>query len=163
MTTPRETLLEAVDTKRRIRQHGGILAGVVVLLVARLVVDVNLVLGLAAIAAGFGLFAYAARIKQHWEVSYKGHRIQFENNPLRGEKLFIDGDLVGKGRIGYRSEIHATIAHGDGAGDKIVVLTVAGLLSFGCRILVAAAAGSPGARLSDEQLLLEVRRRGLPL
>jgi hypothetical protein len=166
MNGERRELLSQTDRRRRLMQHGAILGGILLLLPAAALVDVpgSFAFAIATMAGGLVLLGVAAAIKQRWEVSYKGHRIRVENNPILGEKLFIDDALAGRGKIGLRSELRGIIRDGDGAGDVIVALTVAGLLSFQCRI-VAEPAGVPevtAARtLSDQQLLEEVRRRGL--
>jgi hypothetical protein len=159
-----QELLDVTDKTRRRLQHGAVFAGVVVLLVAKVVGNrpggIALILGM--MAAGFALLGAAAFIKQKWTVTYKGHEIRYENNPFLGEKLFIDNQLAGKGKTGYRSEIRSVIAAGDGAGDTIIVTTEAGLLALRCRITAeireAADAVPPAV---SEQLLAEVRRRGL--
>src|SRR6187399_1763540 len=69
-----------------------------------------------------------------WAVTYKSHEVRYENNPFLGEKLFIANQLAGKGKTGYRSEIRGVIPSGDGAGDAIVAITEAGLLTVHCRI-----------------------------
>ncbi|MCI0724960.1 MAG: hypothetical protein L0338_39250, partial [Acidobacteria bacterium] len=82
-------------------------------------------LGFAAIGA-----ATFARIR--WEVPYKGHTIRFENHPWNGERLYIDGELVARGGLGIRMVMQATLKSGDGAGDSIEAVSVAGLFGFRC-------------------------------
>jgi len=160
-----QQLLDVTDRARRVLQHGAVFAGVVVLLVAKVVGNrpggIALILGMMTV--GFALLGAAAFIKQKWTVPYKGHEIRYENNPFLGEKLFVDSQLAGKGKTGYRSEIRSVIAAGDGAGDTIIVTTEAGLLALHCRITaeIREAADAVPPAVSDEQLLAEVRRRGL--
>jgi hypothetical protein len=70
-----------------------------------------------------------------WEVSYKGHRIRFQNHPCLAERLFIDGLLVDRGGFGVMMTLRGTIQGGDGAGDRITATSRAGLWSFSCRIV----------------------------
>ena len=158
-------LLDVTDKTRRLLQHGAVFAGVAVLLLAGAAANRpgGLALALWMIAAGLALFVVAALIKQQWSVTYKGHEVRFENNPFLGEKLFIDGALAGKGKIGFKSETRGAITTGDGVGDTVIARTDAGLLTLRCQITAqtADAAGSVPPAISDEQLLAEVRRRGL--
>lgn len=155
-------LLDVTDTTRRRWQHGLVVAGVGVLLFAKAAADRGLPMLVLLMLAGFALFGIAATIKQRWSVSYKGHDVRYENNPLSGERLFIDTQPTAKGKLGYRSEMRSVIANGDGAGDTIVVHTEAGLFAFRCRITARpAASGGVPASVSDDQLLAELRRRGL--
>lgn len=162
---PEHLLLDVTDRIRRRLQHGAVLAGVLVLMFAGALAKRpgGIALALGMIAGGLALFGVAAVIKQKWAVTYKGHEIRFENNPFLGEKLFIDDQLAGKGKIGYRSESRGVIAAGEGAGDTIIASTEAGLLRLHCRITahVPEAADAVPLAVSDEQLLAEVRRRGL--
>jgi len=158
-------LLDVTDRKLRPLQHGVVLAGVVVLLVAGAAAKrpEGIALTLWMIAGGLALIGAAAAIRQKWAVTYKGHDVRFENNPLLGEKLFIDNTSSGKGKLGYRSEIRAVIASGEGAGDTVIARTEAGLLTLRCRITAEGPGGLVGvpSAVSDEQLLAEARRRGL--
>ena len=158
-------LLDVTDRTRRPLQHGAVFAGVAVLLLAKAAANrpEGIALTLWMMAGGFALFGAAAAIKQKWAVTYKGHDIRYENNPFLGEKLFLDNRLAGKGKTGYRSEIRGVFAGGDGAGDTIIATTEAGFLKVHCRIAahVPAAADAIPTAISDEQLLAEVRRRGL--
>jgi hypothetical protein len=157
------TLLDETDVLRRVLQHTTILVAILLLASAAGVADSTLDSALALIAAGFALFAIGALIDQRWDVTYKGHRIRVVNNPFRGEKLFIDDVPVAKGQLGLRSEMRAPIAAGSGAGDVIAATCEAGLLRYRCRIVAhhAAAVAATSAALSDEQLVAELRRRGL--
>jgi hypothetical protein len=160
-----QQLLDVTDRARRRLQHGTVFTGVAVLLIAGAVAKRpgGIPLALWLIAGGLALFGVAAVTKQKWAVRYKGHDIRYENNPFLGEKLLIDSKFAGKGKTGYRSETRGVIASGDGAGDTIIARTEAGLLSLHCRITAIEpdAGGDVPSALSDEQLLEEVRRRGL--
>ena len=162
---PEHLLLDVTDRTRRLLQHGAVFAGVIVLMVAGAVAKrpTGIPLALWMIATGLALFGVAAVIKQKWAVTYRGHEVRFENNPFLGEKLFIDNQLAGKGKVGYRSESRGVIAAGDGAGDAIIARTEAGLLTVHCRIIAQAAEAADAipTAVSDDQLLAEVRRRGL--
>ena len=158
MNSPAVTLLDETDVVKRLLQHGAILAGIVVLGSAAAVADRNKTLALTIIAAGLGLLVVSMMVQQIWDVSYKSHRIRFVNNPLRGERLYVDGVRVARGKIGFRSEMHAAIS----SGELLKVVADAGFFRLRCRIFVEPAAGAlEHAALSDEQLLAEVRRRGI--
>lgn len=163
--TAEQQLLDVTDRTRRPLQHGAVIGGVAVLMLAGAVANRPGSLGLAIgmIAAGLALFAAAAVIKQKWSVVYKGHDVTFENNPFLGEKLLIDNRLAGKGKLGFRSEARGVIPSGDGAGDVVIARSDAGLLTLRCRIAVEVkqAAMTVPPAVSDDQLLAEVRRRGL--
>jgi hypothetical protein len=162
---PTFTLVDATDRTRRRLQHGAILAGILLLAATLGLLDPpeRRLAAVGTAAAGLILLGAAARISQRWDAAYKGHAIRYVNNPLAGERLWIDGRLAGKGRIGIVSEIRATIAGGDGRGDVIVARSTAGLLTFQCRITAepAAPADTAASGLTDAALLDEVRRRGL--
>jgi hypothetical protein len=159
------TLLDAIDRTRRPVQHGAILAGILLLLATLGFLDPpdRRPLAYASLAAGLTLLGIATRISQRWTVSYKGHHIRYVNNALTGERLWIDDRPAGKGTLGIKSEIRSTLTDGDGRGDVIVARSIAGLLTFRCRIVVEPAARQEAAAvgLSDAALLDEVRRRGL--
>ncbi len=159
-------LLDTTDRTRRVLQHGAIFAGILLLLVTLRFLDPpdRQPRAVATAAVGVTLLVLATRISQRWDVTYKGHQIRYVNNALTGERLWLDGRMAGKGKLGIKSEIRATIADGDGRGDAIVARSTAGLVSFQCRIEVVPpdpAAGQAAARLSDSALLDEMRRRGL--
>ena len=164
---PEHLLLDVTDRTLRPLQHGAVFAGVLVLIIAGAVAkrpgSEGIPLALWMIAGGLALFGVAAVIRQKWAVTYKGHEIRFENNPFLGEKLFIDNKIAGKGKVGYRSESRGVISAGDGVGDAVIASTEAGLLTLHCRITaqVPEAADAIPTAVSDQQLLAEVRRRGL--
>jgi hypothetical protein len=87
--------LKATDTAGRLLQHGSTLAGVMLLVLAIPMFAQGRgfsALGTAAVALGLVALVCGLRVKICWEVLYKGHTIRFENDPLVGEKLFIDGE-----------------------------------------------------------------------
>lgn len=156
------TLLEERQTARRLLQHAPILLGVVVLIAASGLVKSpsTFTWGLVAIGLGLASLAVTAFIEQRWEVSHKGHRIRYINNPYTGEKLFVDDRQAARGKIGIKSEMRTSIASGDGQGDTIVAQSEAGLFQFRCRIFVEPASIA-GLKLTNDELLAEVQRRGL--
>ena len=147
-------LLDRTDTRKRLAQHGAILGAIALLLVAGRLANDSVALTVALIIAAGALFLIAAQTSQRFAATHQGHAILLQNNPLRGEKLFVDGVPVAKGRIGVTSEMRAPLP----SGDDILVRTDAGLLTFRCRI-EAVSGGSIQA--TDAHLIAEVRRRGL--
>lgn len=154
------TLLDETDTAIRVRQHGSIFAGIFLLLVSRVLVESSSWSGLSMIAIGAAvmLFVLAATSDQQWELEYQGHRIRYQNNPLRGERLFIDDKRAARGKFGYRTEMRATLPN---SGETLIVQSEAGLLRFRCHIFVEAPSVASTATMSDEELLAEVQRRRL--
>lgn len=132
-----QKLLDATDTAGRLLQHGSTLAGVLLLAMAIPLFGreqgVSL-LGTLAVALGMIALVCGVRVKIRWEVPYKGHSIRFENDPLRGEKLFIDGEQVARGGLGVRFVLQGHIRDGEGAGDRIEAVSYAGLAVFRCQI-----------------------------
>jgi hypothetical protein len=159
MTETAHTLLDVTDTHKRLVQHGTVLVAIALLLAAQAAVaSRGLTITLVLIAVALALFVVASITDQRWAVEYRGHRILFQNNPFRGEKLFVDDALVAKGKLGVTSEMRTRIASGEGSGDEIVARSTAGLIRFRCQIQVVPASA---IQASDEQLLAEIRRRGL--
>lgn len=70
-----------------------------------------------------------------WQTNYKGHEIRVENT-LRGEKLFIDNELVTKDSNLLSSELRGQIPSGDGKGEEVVAMLRSGLIGIGCRVVV---------------------------
>jgi hypothetical protein len=120
-------------------QHGALLGGNLLAAwgMSHLIWDLGLspTLSWVAVGLGLGLVILGGFVRQRWEVSYRGHRVQFDNGMFTGERLFIDGRCVARGGFGYRMELRGTITDGDGAGDQIMALSEAGLLQFRCRII----------------------------
>ncbi len=90
----------------------------------------------AALLSAFALLALTASIRQRWEIDYKGHRIRFENSAVLAERMYLDEGLVARGGLGNKIEMRAPIRVGEGAGETIVALVDAGLLSFRLRLFV---------------------------
>jgi hypothetical protein len=129
-------LLDATETTRRVLQHVEILAGMLLLVLAlpmatraegRIWGEALALMGLMALLSGL-------QWKIHWEVPYKGHTIRFENHPLSGEKLLIDGEQAARGGLGVRMVLQGHIREGEGAGDRIEAVSHAGLMNFRCKI-----------------------------
>lgn len=134
-------LLDETDTRQRTRQHvlilGGIADMVIGLALASGMVSYNPVVrvaGMAVIAGGLAMTLLASRIRQRWEVGHEGHRIRFENDPIFGEKLFIDDHLAARGGLGFSRRLEGDVQSGPAVGDRIVALSEAGFTSFRCRI-----------------------------
>jgi hypothetical protein len=70
-----------------------------------------------------------------WTASYKGHQIRFYNHPIFGERLYIDGVLADRGRIGISITLRGTIESGAGAGERITAEVRAALPKLSCRIV----------------------------
>lgn len=159
-------LLEVVDVRRRVAQHVLLLGGSAVLAITGSFVKARGLTPEAGgmLVAGLLLLAAAMFVHQRWTVTHRGHRIDYSNNPVLGERLRVDGKPGSKGQHGVHSTMMAPIETGDGRGDTIISRSEAGLVRFRCTISAEPAAGGiyRGAeRLPDEQLLEEVRRRGL--
>lgn len=134
-------LLDETDTRQRVRQHVLIFAGILdmflgIALAAGMVSynPVVRIAGVAIVAGGVAVLLLASRIRQRWEVSHEGHVIRFENDPIFGEKLFIDEHLVARGGLGFSKRLEGEIRSGRGGGDRIVALSEARFTSFRCRI-----------------------------
>lgn len=154
------TLLDETDTAIRARQHASIFAGIFLLLVSRVLVESSSTSAFSFIAIGAAimLFVLGATSDQQWELEYQSHRIRYRNNPLRGERLFIDDRPVARGKFGYRSEMRATLPN---SGETLVVQSEAGWLRFRCHIFIASPSSASAASMSDDELLAEVERRRL--
>ena len=132
-----QTLLDETDTTRRVLQNGLVLDGILLFVTAGVLLrgpdNLSLVGGMVA-ALGVVSLIVAFFVKLRWTVAYKGHTIRFENDPYRGERLFIDDDLVAKGGLGVRMVLQDSIKQGAGTGDRITAVSEAGLFRFRCRI-----------------------------
>lgn len=100
-----------------------------------------------ALLIGVVGFVTAGAIRQRWEMEYKGHHIRFENSPLTGERLFLDGGLVSRGGVGQKMELRAPIRVGDGAGEEVMALVDAGILQIRLRVYIEGV-GAEGASVS---------------
>lgn len=131
-------LLDAKATWGRLVQAFGPLAATLmgVVGVAQLVrADGGAAWAGPAAIAGLVLLVVTLLYPITWDVTYKGHRIRFQNYPCLAERLFIDGIVVDRGGIGIVMTLHGTIQGGDGAGDRIMALSYAGFSKFSCRIV----------------------------
>jgi hypothetical protein len=75
--------------------------------------------GLGILALLMALIAAEIRFPLAATVIHKDHPIRFSNNPVFGERLYIDGALVDKGGIGFNMTLRGTIESGAGAGERI--------------------------------------------
>lgn len=98
-----------------------------------------------ALAAGAAGLVVAGGIRQRWEMEYRGHLVRFENSPLTGERLFLDGGLVARGGLGTKMELRAPIRVGEGAGEELMALVDAGLSRLRLRLYVEGASAPPPA------------------
>jgi hypothetical protein len=98
------------------------------------------VVAVSTTAIGLVLIAVSLRSVVAWDVTYKGHAIRFQNDSCFAEQLYIDGQRVARGGVGYVMELSGTIPSGEGAGETIRATSRAGVLSFSCRIVAI----SPG-------------------
>lgn len=98
-----------------------------------------------AFVVGLAGLVVAGGVRQRWEMEYRGHEIRFENSPLTGERLFLDGGLVSRGGIGQKMELRAPIRVGEGAGEEIMALVDAGVLQLRLRLYVEGAGEPPAA------------------
>lgn len=111
---------------------------VIVPLVLALLLPQRLTFVGVAIAAAFLAAIIDRRFPLGWTVGYKGHTIHVQNHSLLGERLYLDGRLVDRGRFGSQVILRGTIETGSGAGERITAVTHAGFLSFSCRMVVQA-------------------------
>jgi len=137
----RETvLLDAVETKGRIVQNGVLLFGALLAIpgLPLLAVRDARWIGAGCLVAAALLIVWATRRRIGWDVSYKGHQVRFENHPIFGERLILDDRRISRGALGFVKTLDGTIEQGEGAGDRIVSVSEAGLLRFTCRIVAIA-------------------------
>ena len=144
-----QVLLDAGNTGGRVIQSllpliGVVLGAIGVTILVRAAGEIGTASVLTTIA-GVALIVLPLRHVIGWDVSYKGHRIRFENDACFGERFLIDGQLMDRGGIGLEMVLSGTIASGDGAGDVIRVTSYAGLPTFHCRIVAVSATGLPRA------------------
>jgi len=138
-----QKLLAATETTGRLLQHGATLGGIFLLVIAMALFGQQRgfsMLGAVALALGLIAIFCGLRVKIRWEVPYKGHIIRFENDGMVGEKLFIDGQQVARGGLGFRMVLAGQIKDGEGTGDRIEAVSYAGLLEFRCEITAHPAA-----------------------
>jgi len=133
-----EVLLDGCDTRRRLLQQALVIAGGVLSAwgVMRVGLGHGAARGVGVAAAVFGvvLLVAASRVLVRWEVLYGGHVIRFENSPVFGERLIIDGERITNGPFGYRKVLEGTIRRGTHAGKKIRAESVAGIFQLRCKL-----------------------------
>ena len=81
------------------------------------------------------LVAIEIRYPLGWEAVYKGHAIRFRNHPIFGERLYVDGQLVDRGRFGRSGTLRGTIERGAGAGERITAHVRSSATFLSCRIV----------------------------
>jgi tRNA A-37 threonylcarbamoyl transferase component Bud32 len=143
-------LLDETDRAARRIQHFSMIGGSLWILLGfffAVMIPAFLPISIALWVGGFGLLVIAGRIRQQWEVDYLGHSVRFENSVYTSGLLMIDGKTMASGGIGPRTELSARITSGTGAGDRIVVMTYAGFLSFACQLFVEPKASTPAIRI----------------
>ncbi len=139
-------LLEATDTRKRpiqtIVPMAGVLLGAAGVAMWVRAGGGPTVIAVATTVIGLVLIAVSLRSVMAWEVTYKGHAIRFQNDPCFAEQLFIDGQRVARGGVGYVMVLSGTIPSGDGAGETIRATSRAGIFSFSCRIVAESLAAA---------------------
>ncbi len=132
-------LIDVSDRHTRLKQLAGVLSSFALIGAGAVALATGKVpTGSAAlsIVLGVGFLIVVGSIRQRWTVDYKGHEIRFENSPLTGERLYLDGGLVARGGIGLKMELRAPIRVGAGAGEELVALVDAGVRTFRLRLFV---------------------------
>jgi hypothetical protein len=76
----------------------------------------------------------ASFIKQRWETTYRGHRIQFINGIWSPKRLYVDGQLVAGGGFGRHAKVEGRLHSGEGAGDRLIANIEAGALHLRMRL-----------------------------
>jgi hypothetical protein len=137
-------LLEVADTRQRpiqtIVPMAGVLLGAAGVSMLVRAGGGPTVVAVSTTVIGLVLLAVSLRSVIAWDVTYKGHAIRFQNDPCFAEQLYIDGQRVARGGVGYMMVLSGTIPSGEGAGETIRATSRAGILSFSCRIVAI----SPG-------------------
>jgi hypothetical protein len=103
------------------------------------------IIAAALLAAAAVAAIVELRFPLGWSVPYKGHTIAFRNHPVFGERLYIDGVMVDRGRVALKVTMRATIERGAGAGERITATVNCGFTSLSCRIVAEAFAAAPAA------------------
>jgi serine/threonine protein kinase len=94
------------------------------------------IVGLVLLIVTGALVVLELRNPVGWAVTYKGHRIRFQNHPIFGERLYVDDALVDRGRFGLNVTLRGTIESGAGAGERITAFVSSSYASMACRIVV---------------------------
>jgi hypothetical protein len=103
----------------------------------------DLIIGALMLVAVVVLVAIELRYPLGWEAVYKGHAIRFRNHPIFGERLYVDDQLVDRGRFGRSVTLRGTIERGAGAGERITAHVQSAATFLSCRIVAESFA--PGA------------------
>jgi hypothetical protein len=133
------TLLDATTVGRRLAQNALVIVAVMLFVFGALLIvktrGAGLGIGATSVAAAVVTAIALLRFPLRWPVSYKGHRIVFYVDPFRGERLYVDGRLVDRGRVGFNVVMRATLESGAGAGERITAESKATFLRISCRIV----------------------------
>lgn len=84
------------------------------------------------------LIAIELRYPLEFAAVYKGHAIRFRNHPVFGERLYIDDELVDRGRFGSSVTLRGTIERGAGAGERITAQIRLSYSLLACRVVAEA-------------------------
>ena len=96
---------------------------------------VDAIIGALMLLTVVVLVAIEIRYPLGWEAVYKGHAIRFRNHPIFGERLYVDGQLVDRGRFGRSGTLRGTIERGGGAGERITAQVQSSATFLSCRIV----------------------------
>jgi hypothetical protein len=138
-------LLDARTVSRRVVQLGLACGGSVLLFGTAGAIRAMGVWHIGLLLPMAGCVAFVVgylRYQLQWEVTYKGHAVLFMIHPIWGERLYIDGVLVDRGRPGIHITLRGTIESGEGAGERITARSRAGLFSVSCRIVAESFSGT---------------------
>jgi hypothetical protein len=131
-------LLDARATTRRVLQVVIQVLTIPLLLVGGNVIARSITTGtirFSLLAVVLLLVAFELRYPLAWAVSYKGHRIRFRNHAIFGERLYLDDQLVDRGRFGVNVTLRGTIESGAGAGERITASVRCSYTNLSCRIV----------------------------
>ncbi len=104
---------------------------------------IDAIIGALMLLAVVVLVGIELRYPLGWEAVYKGHSIRFRNHPIFGERLYVDDQLVDRGRFGRSGTLRGTIERGAGAGERITAHVRSSASFLSCRIV--AESFGPGA------------------
>jgi hypothetical protein len=96
---------------------------------------IDAIIGALMLLAVVVLVAIELRYPLGWEAVYKGHAIRFRNHPIFGERLYLDDQLVDRGRFGRSVTLRGTIERGAGAGERITAHVRSSASFLACRIV----------------------------
>jgi len=95
----------------------------------------TVILGVLMLLTLVALVWIELRYPLEWKTVYKGHAIRFRNHAVFGERLYIDDQLVDRGRFGSNVTLRGTIERGAGAGERITAHVRCSHASLSCRIV----------------------------